>query len=191
MTINVFDCMIGSVIETINGNIGSDTLSLYADDGKVFNFYHSQNCCEHVAIEDIAGDLNDLIGSPIVMAEEVSNLEAPEFEYKSQSYTWTFYKIGTAKGNVTIRWLGTSNGYYSEGVDFKVQTLAYFKQKLNNGVSEADYNNLKEMFENYKKSYWIDWREDDDIEKLFASCYLEDGEYKIDPYFNPALDYYN
>lgn len=70
------------------------------------------------------GGIDDLIGSPIVVAEEVvhdqdvnpEGVIVPEYQ---DSFTWTFYKLDTAKGGVTIRWYGDSNGYYSESVDFE------------------------------------------------------------------------
>lgn len=79
--------------------------------------YHEQDCCEWVSIDEIHGDLHNLIGSKIIMAEEVEG-DTPTFDDTYvESYTWTFYKLATVKGYVTIRWFGESNGYYSETVD--------------------------------------------------------------------------
>jgi len=116
--------LVGKTVKEITGGeSGSDSMTMVTEDGFYFRLYHSRDCCESVNIEDIAGDVSDLIGSPITMAEEVtSNENPPGFtkEYQ-ESFTWTFYKLATAKGYVTIRWYGESNGYYSESVELDVQ----------------------------------------------------------------------
>lgn len=99
-----------------------DTVTFTCDDGTRYQMLHYQDCCESVSVEEVIGDLNDLIGSPILIAEERSD-DTPPNDNNSERYAdecelWTFYELATFKGSVTIRWYGTSNGYYGVSVDF-------------------------------------------------------------------------
>lgn len=129
----------GLTITSIDGNKNSEELIFHLSDGRSARMFHSQDCCESVSIEDISGDLEDLIGNPLLQAEEVISGEPSEeikaarvieeaeyrkkygYYYGADSETWTFYKFATIKGSVTIRWYGTSNGYYSESVDIELK----------------------------------------------------------------------
>ena len=84
--------LVGKTLAAVQNN--GDELLFTTVDGEVFKMYHSQDCCERVTLEDVCGDFADLIGSQILVAE-------------------------SAKGGVTLRWFGSSNGYYSESVDFE------------------------------------------------------------------------
>jgi hypothetical protein len=106
--------MVGKVFTRVSGGVGDGEL-VFENDTERFVFFHQQDCCESVDINDIVGDLQDLVGEPLLMAEEVSGYVGPEPEYYD-SYTYTFYKFATRKGYVDVRWLGESNGYYSESV---------------------------------------------------------------------------
>ena len=88
---------------------GNDALYFEQEDGVHFVLTHIQDCCEDVEIESIDGDLDDLIGEPLLMAEEIIKVDGD---------TWTFYILATVIGYVTIRFYGSSNGYYSERVDW-------------------------------------------------------------------------
>ena len=115
--------------------------------GHQYIMVHEQDCCENVSLDDICGDLEDLLHTPIVVAEAITNTEEDwegdpqtineiqltdllhgneEYTYDTDlcdSYTWTFYKMDTVKGGVTLRWFGESNGYYSEDVSIKKYKL--------------------------------------------------------------------
>ena len=95
-----------------------EELRLYLSENNYVRFYHDQDCCESVEIEDVCGDLRDLVGEPLTEAEEVQGYHGPDLDH--ESYTWTFYRFATRRGAVTVRWLGTSNGYYSERVSVSV-----------------------------------------------------------------------
>jgi len=107
-------------VERIEDWQDSEELHFVRDDGKRVIMYHSQDCCESVTLEDIDGKLDDLVGSPILEAEEAWKDASDQSEY-DDSETWTYYKLGTAKGSVSLRWVGSSNGYYSESVDILVE----------------------------------------------------------------------
>lgn len=111
-----FDTLIGKTITHIDGTESDEVLTFYTNEG-TYQMQHHQDCCESVTIDDIVGSIDDLIGTPVVWAEESS--KAGEETRYGDSSTWTFYHIRTIKGTVTIRWYGTSNGYYSESVSFE------------------------------------------------------------------------
>lgn len=114
--------LLGKTIMYIRGmEKDSEEIHFICTDGSEYMMYHEQDCCESVTLEDVCGDVACLLGTPITKAEETSNSEDPVENglYKPDSYTWTYYHLGTVKGYVDLRWYGESNGYYSESVDFR------------------------------------------------------------------------
>ena len=105
----------------IKDMVGKKVVGIYYDeenfqiltDDCVYAFYHEQSCCEYVWLTQVDGISDKIIGSRIVMAEEVTDFGS----IVGGTVTWTFYKIGTTKGMIDFRWQGESNGYYSESVD--------------------------------------------------------------------------
>ena len=116
-----FSDLLGRTLVRVEGKVGDDDMRLICSDGTTYRLWHDQDCCETVNIEDICGDVADLIGNPLTVAEEVIHAGenppgVPLPEGYQDSFTWTFYRLATERGAVTIRWYGSSNGYYSEGV---------------------------------------------------------------------------
>lgn len=134
-----FSELVGKVLSEITGKAGDEQIDFFTANPtpRCYRLFHIQDCCECVEVADVCGDWSDLVGVPILLAE-CNSWEGPDqeppmdsvpvalrkvyeplpspFDYGTQ--TWSFYRLATIKGAVTIRWYGSSNGYYSEKVTF-------------------------------------------------------------------------
>jgi hypothetical protein len=120
----------GKIIKKIehNKNDGDELLFYLKDDCEVVKMLHIQDCCECVRIEDVIGNLDDLIDTPIIEARETIN-DNHNDDNDDRYMTWTFYNLVTKKGYVDIRWCGESNGYYSERVNFQLYKCSDNKEE--------------------------------------------------------------
>lgn len=136
-----FDKLQGLTLTEIRGEVGTEELIFICSDNNAYKLHYVEDCCGSCYLEDICGDINDLIGSPILLADEVVGGEpdGSEEQYTEyDSHTWSFYKLSTIKGSVTFRWYGSSNGYYSETVSFSAIIFCKVCKGL---VSTDGYNN--------------------------------------------------
>jgi hypothetical protein len=79
----------------------TETIDFVCIDGTRWEMYCEPNDVPNYVtweIEEVIGDLEDLVGAPIAIADE----------------RCTFYRFATVKGCVTVRWSGSSNGVYRE-----------------------------------------------------------------------------
>ena len=107
-----FASLVGHTITGIKGaENGSDQITIETDKG-TFSLYRSQECCEDVTVEDIAGEPWLLVGQKVLAAYKTTSDEPS----RSDETTWSFYHIRTNLETVTLRWLGVSNGYYGTEV---------------------------------------------------------------------------
>ena len=117
----LWDNQVDNGIKTLEGETitsvetSDDKIKFHLASGETVVMYHEQDCCENVYVEDIDGDIQRLAGQAVLLAEERTNSDNP-LDTWDESHTWTFYTIRTNLDTVTIRWYGTSNGYYSEEV---------------------------------------------------------------------------
>lgn len=139
--------LIGKILTNIDQKDDDERVVFTCDDGSIYEMYHTNDCCESVYLADVCGNWDNLLNSPIIEAFETTNtndesdtekaenvlyvreqlrealITDPEYitmrqhEEQADSLTWTFYRLATAKGDVVLRWIGESNGYYGESVD--------------------------------------------------------------------------
>ena len=120
---------LGHTLSAIEGaKVDNDVIVFTRDDGEHVKMYHEQDCCENVYVEDITGDISDLLGT-LILAAYVTT------EERDDAYTlWTFYHFRTKKGDVCIRWCGESE-YYSVRVDLEYSLGVRFNTSAEIGAA--------------------------------------------------------
>jgi hypothetical protein len=115
--------LVGEIVTHVDVDRQENQILLTMQSGKRYKIYHDQDCCEDVKIDETQegdGDLVTLVGNRIdeVKLEEESDQEPRPSEYAD---SWTRTKITFRINSETVvsRWIGESNGYYSESVDIK------------------------------------------------------------------------
>jgi hypothetical protein len=116
-----FSDLKGRIIHDIR--IGPYTVEFTLDKGERLHLYHSQDCCEVVTVQSVIGEVASVLGKVLEATEETFSDHDPEGYVNTDSYrdsyTWSIFKLKTTYGgSLEIRFLGESNGYYSEGVDW-------------------------------------------------------------------------
>ncbi len=87
-------------------------------DGWIYALIGELNQSE-IWLEDVNGDLDDLVGLPLLEARVLRTplrSEDADVPVGRGFERYTFYHFATHKGRVTLRWYGTSSGWYSTDV---------------------------------------------------------------------------
>lgn len=110
--------LVGEVLTYIDTD-GKGEIMLTTESGRKIRIYHEQDCCESVRIEDTEGNWHNLIGKVIVEVNyDIDPSGAPMPEYPD-SWTRTNLTFKVNDATVISKWIGESNGYYSESVDIE------------------------------------------------------------------------
>jgi len=111
------ETLIGEVLTSIDIDEREQKILLTTASGRLVMIHHYQECCESVEICGTDGAWRTLVGKPI---ESVSVDEVDcDHEDDADSRTRTNIAFRVDGATVISRWVGDSNGYYSESVDIK------------------------------------------------------------------------
>ena len=104
----------GKKIESVEKTQYSEKVRIKTTEGDLI-LWHDQSCCEDVHLAEGYEDLKDLVGSTVRKAHKATSDKDARYGIEM----WTFYITRTDKGDATLRWVGTSNGYYAVDVSEK------------------------------------------------------------------------
>lgn len=105
----------GEILTNIDIDEDKRQMLLTTKSGRVFRFHHKQDCCEDVKIVGLDENFTTLQGKVIneVKEEVVEEENMEDYEHRTK----TNFIFKTDENTAICRWVGISNGYYSETVD--------------------------------------------------------------------------
>jgi hypothetical protein len=110
-----FDALVGEVLDAVDIDREKDQILLTTRSGRQFLIHHEQDCCETVEIVGQDGCFLKLVGKPIVEAREIAIDTTKDDSLGTETTTTLIFRVDDQ--TVISRWVGDSNGYYSESVD--------------------------------------------------------------------------
>ncbi len=114
---NFFELKGQKITEVRTENSQDEILAIKTESGGCF-ICHFQECCEDVRLVRIIGDVSNLIGNTITLAEEDSPSDPSWYtEGYDTSRRWTSFYVEAGGARVEFWILGESNGYYGTEVE--------------------------------------------------------------------------
>ena len=112
-------------LEDQKDEVDVDTVRFVLDTGESLVLYHERECCESVWLSDVTGDWRYILNETILFAELTTSSRLtegadPEEAWPDEYENWSFYKLATNRGFITLAWKGVSNGYYSTSVQLEI-----------------------------------------------------------------------
>ena len=105
--------LVGEVLSHVDESDGD--LLLTTQSGRQIRFYHDQECCESVYIEDQDGEWHELIGKVLTNVSESSDFSDDDLDCVQK----TEFAFTADDTTVVSKWHGESNGYYSTDVSIR------------------------------------------------------------------------
>jgi hypothetical protein len=96
------DGFIGRTLTSITCEPGGKEMFFKFDDGHDYKMYHPQFLCETVFLHGFVGDLNNLIGTPIISAEK---MDTDDIHREDSVHPVFSYRLRTAMGAVDFNWV--------------------------------------------------------------------------------------
>lgn len=110
-----FDILIGETIVSISGmDTGGVEVVIETASGRTFRMYHVQDCCENVYIDATYGCANSILNKVV----DETTYFTDNYDGAYESGTISRFRIYCDGDYFEVKWIGTSNGYYGEGVSF-------------------------------------------------------------------------